>query len=100
LDAAGYTDTIKTDNDVNGGAVREGMWRYSDYVIRSLNADRPHDRLLLEQLAGDQLFAWSKDTVFTSEQKELLTATGFLRTAVDGTFNEERNRPLERYQVL
>jgi hypothetical protein len=100
LDAAGYADTIKTDNDVNGGATREGMWRYRDYVVRALNADKPRDRMLLEQLAGDQLFTWSKDNAFTPEQKELLIATGFLRTCVDGTNNYERNRPLERFQVL
>ena len=117
LDAAGYADTIGTDNDVNGGKVRVGMWRYRDYVVRSLNADLPFDRFLLEQLAGDQLFAWRRDKCgqntdreknpdqfqpvpLTAEQKEWLVATGFLRTAVDGTNNYERNRPLERHQVL
>ena len=68
LDAAGYADTIKTDNDVNGGATREGMWRYRDYIVRALNADRPHDRMLLEQLAGDRLHL-VKDTTFTAEEK-------------------------------
>ncbi len=117
LDAAGYADTIGTDNDVNGGKVRVGMWRYRDYVVRSLNADQPFDRFLLEQLAGDQRFAWRRDKCgqntdreknpdqfqpvpLTAEQKEWLIATGFLRTAVDGTNNYERNRPLERHQVL
>ena len=117
LDAAGYADTIGTDNDVNGGKTREGMWRYRDYVVRSLNADKPFDRFLLEQLAGDHLFEWDRtkcgqntDRVknpdpfqpkpLTAEQKELLAATGFLRTAVDGTHNYERDRPLERHQVL
>ena len=117
LDAAGYADTIGTDNDVNGGKTREGMWRYRDYVVRSLNADKPFDRFLLEQLAGDHLFEWDRtkcgqntDRVknpdqfqpkaLTAEQKEWLTATGFLRTAVDGTHNYERDRPLERHQVL
>lgn len=32
-----------------------GMWRYRDYVIRSLNDDKPFDRFLTEQLAGDEL---------------------------------------------
>ena len=117
LDAAGYADTIGTDNDVNGGKVREGMWRYRDYVVRSLNADKPFDRFLLEQLAGDLLFEWDRTKCgqntdrernpdqfqpapLTAEQKDLLIATGFLRTAVDGTNNYERNRPLERHQVL
>ncbi|MCE9560930.1 MAG: PSD1 and planctomycete cytochrome C domain-containing protein [Planctomycetes bacterium] len=115
LDAAGYADTIGTDNDVQGGKTREGMWRYRDYVVRSLNADKPFDRFLTEQLAGDQLFTWDSskwgrntdrekgpdpEASFTAEQKELLIATGFLRTAVDGTNNYERDRPLERFQVL
>jgi hypothetical protein len=117
LDAAGYADTIGTDNDVNGGKVREGMWRYRDYVVRSLNSDKSFDRFLLEQLAGDLLFDWDRSKCgqntdrernpdqfqpvpLTAEQKELLIATGFLRTAVDGTNNYERNRPLERHQVL
>jgi hypothetical protein len=32
-----------------------GMWRYRDYVIRSFNEDKPYDRFLSEQLAGDEL---------------------------------------------
>ncbi len=32
-----------------------GMWRYRDYVIRSFNDDKPYDRFLTEQLAGDLL---------------------------------------------
>jgi len=34
---------------------RPGMWRYRDYVIRSFNADKPFDRFLSEQIAGDEL---------------------------------------------
>src|SRR5438093_9769652 len=34
---------------------RAGAWRYRDYVIRSLNSDKPFDRFLLEQIAGDEL---------------------------------------------
>ena len=34
---------------------RPHAWRYRDYVIRSFNADKPYDRFLLEQLAGDEL---------------------------------------------
>ena len=30
-------------------------WRYRDYVIDSLNADKPFDRFLLEQIAGDEI---------------------------------------------
>src|SRR5262245_22568765 len=34
---------------------RAGAWRYRDYVIRSFNSDKPYDRFVLEQLAGDEL---------------------------------------------
>jgi hypothetical protein len=33
---------------------RAGAWRFRDYVIRSLNADLPYDRFVLEQVAGDE----------------------------------------------
>ena len=32
-----------------------GAWRFRDYVIESLNRDKPYDRFLTEQLAGDEL---------------------------------------------
>src|SRR5205814_1335245 len=35
---------------------RPDAWRYRDYVIRSFNADKPYDRFVKEQLAGDELF--------------------------------------------
>src|SRR5207248_5397096 len=35
---------------------RPNAWRYRDYVIQSLNADKPYDRFVQEQLAGDELF--------------------------------------------
>src|SRR3712207_7650704 len=38
-----------------GDVVRPGFWRYRDYVIRAFNADRPYDRFVVEQLAGDEL---------------------------------------------
>ncbi len=34
---------------------RAGAWRFRDYVIGSFNADKPYDRFVLEQLAGDEL---------------------------------------------
>jgi len=41
---------------------RPGMWRYRDYVIKSLNDDKPYDRFILEQLAGDEIEAKNQDT--------------------------------------
>ncbi|QJW95872.1 PSD1 and planctomycete cytochrome C domain-containing protein [Frigoriglobus tundricola] len=81
LDAAGYADS---DGDGSTDTVRPFAWRYRDYVIRALNADKPLDRFVIEQLAGDELVPrpWAN---LNTEQVELLAATGFLRTAPDGT---------------
>ncbi|MCH2211534.1 MAG: DUF1549 and DUF1553 domain-containing protein [Fuerstiella sp.] len=49
LDLVRYADT-------RGGAIdypRPHIWRYRDYVIRAFNQDRPYDRFIREQLAGD-----------------------------------------------
>ena len=81
LDSAGYADS---DGDGSTDTVRPYAWRYRDYVIRAMNADKPLDRFVLEQIAGDELVArpWSN---LKPEQIDLLAATGFLRTAPDGT---------------
>ena len=100
LDAAGYADSIGGDNDPGQVFPREGMWRYRDYVVRSLNDDKPFDRFLAEQLAGDEMDDWRSAPALTAEMREHLIATGFLRTSVDHTFEQELNRPFERYQVL
>src|SRR5207237_6210264 len=52
---------------------KPNAWRYRDYVIRSLNEDKPYDRLVKEQLAGDELEAVTDDA---------LTATAFYRLGV------------------
>ena len=81
LDVAGYADSEGyTTSDAN----REWAWKYRDWVIRALNADKPFDQFLTEQLAGDEL-AGVRNGDLTSQQIELLTATGFLRMAADGT---------------
>src|SRR5262249_2830602 len=80
LDAAGYADS---EGDGPQDTPRPFAYKYRDYVIRALNADKPFDRFLIEQFAGDELVPrpWSN---LTPEQAELLAATGFLRTAPDG----------------
>ncbi len=40
---------------------RPGAWRFRDYVIESFNADKPFDRFVLEQVAGDELAAGEAD---------------------------------------
>jgi cytochrome c553 len=100
LDAAGYVDVIGTDNDATIIELREGIWKYRDYVVRAFNSDLPYDRFLLEQLAGDELVDWRNATAFTPEIRELLVATGFLRQAADVTYAPELNTADIRYQVL
>ena len=81
LDPAGYADSDGyTEND------RERRWayRYRDYVIRSLNQDKPFDDFIVEQLAGDELVAQPFQNL-GQDDIERLTATGFLRMAPDGT---------------
>jgi hypothetical protein len=52
------------------------MWRYRDYVVRSFNHDKPFDRFVREQLAGDELAGTEPAT---AEDVDVLIATGFLR---------------------
>lgn len=81
LDVAGYADSDGyTEND----HVRQWAYRYRDYVIRSLNDDKPYDQFVLEQLAGDELLTPPFKSL-TGDDADRLTATGFLRTAPDGT---------------
>ncbi len=95
LDAAGYADS---DGVTLADAERPWAWQYRDYVIRSFNADKPLDRFIVEQLAGDEL-AGPQQGDWTDSQIECLTATGFLRMAADGTGSgdnspESRNRTI------
>ena len=100
LDAAGYTDTAGQDNDIPTANVFEGMWRYRDYVVQSLNDDKPYDRFVTEQLAGDELVDWRNAESYTPEIIESLTATGYLRTAFDRTDPDITNLFKERHDVL
>jgi mono/diheme cytochrome c family protein len=66
LDVARYADSSGFANDYDRG----NAWRYRDYVVRSFNADKPYDRFVKEQIAGDEI---------DSADPELLIAVGFLR---------------------
>lgn len=65
LDIAHYADTHGFERDQR----RDNAWRYRDYVIDSFNEDKPYDRFLQEQIAGDVL--WPDDP-------QAVIATGFL----------------------
>ena len=70
LDVARYADSNGLDENVAHG----NAWRYRDYVVRSLNADKPYDQFLVEQLAGDLL----PPTDDIGLRHDRLIATGFL----------------------
>ncbi len=100
LDVVGYADTVGFDTDANNLILSAGKWKYRDYVIAAFNADKPYDRFLTEQLAGDELVDWRHAAHFTPEIRDDLIATGYLRTARDQTHEPESNIPLNYYGVL
>ena len=64
-------------------AYRPNVWPYRDYVVRSLNNDKPYDQFVREQIAGDELlYATGKTVPQTADDLDLLTATGFLRHTI------------------
>ncbi len=81
LDVAGYADSEGYDEK---DAERKWAWRYRDYVIRSINADKPFDLFIQEQLAGDEMVR-PPYTNLAPDAIEKLVATGFLRMGPDGT---------------
>jgi hypothetical protein len=85
LDLARYaeSDGFKADD------TRPHIWRYRDYVIKSFNADKPYDRFIKEQIAGDEL--WPDDP-------DALVATGFNRHYPD-EYNA-RNLMQRRQEIL
>jgi hypothetical protein len=97
LDVAGYADSEGAQNE---DRVRPSMWRYRDYVVRAFNADKPYDRFLHEQIAGDELADYEHAPVVTDEIYDNLVATGFLRTAPDRTFANITNFVPDRLEVI
>ena len=100
LDVVGYVDTVGFDVDADNIITSENKWLYRDYVIHSFNDDNPYDRFLHEQLAGDELVDWRNAPKFTPEIRELLVATGFLRTAQDFTHEDVGNIPQNHFGIL
>ena len=66
LDVVRYSDTDGFEYDTH----RVSSWRYRDYVIRAFNNDKPYDRFVAEQLAGDEI---------GPKEDETLIAAGFNR---------------------
>ena len=80
LDLVHFAETNSYERD----GVKPNAWRYRDYVIASLNADKPYDQFVLEQLAGDEL---------PNRTPGKLIATGYYRL---GIWDDE---PVDRDQA-
>jgi hypothetical protein len=72
LDVARYADS----NGFKADETRPNIWRYRDYVIDAFNSDKPYDRFIKEQIAGDELYPGDPDA---------LVAMGFNRNWIDET---------------
>src|SRR5262249_46894775 len=68
---------------------RPHIWRYRDYVIQSFNEDKPYDRFVQEQIAGDELWP---------DRPEARIATGFNRHYPDES--NARNLMQRRQEIL
>jgi uncharacterized protein DUF1553/uncharacterized protein DUF1549/cytochrome c len=86
LDVVRYADSSGFEHDKD----LANAWRYRDYVINAFNQDKPFDRFILEQLAGDELEARDFDS---------LTATSYYRIGPRVRFREKDN-PYYRYEYL
>lgn len=86
LDVVRYADSGGYEQDFSYA----NAWRYRDYVIRAFNEDKPYDRFIREQIAGDELDDASYDA---------LIATGFHRVGATVGFREKDN-PQYRYTYL
>jgi hypothetical protein len=85
LDVARYADTNGYERD----GAKPSAWRYRDYVIDAFNQDKPYNRFLTEQLAGDEVDGTDSETQI---------ATTFLRL---GTWDDEPAEPtVDRYDQL
>src|SRR5262249_25892242 len=71
LDVVRYAES----NGYEGDSDRPSAWRYRDYVVRSFNTNKPFNRFLTEQLAGDELAA----SMDVRASADLWVATGMHR---------------------
>ncbi len=76
LDLVRYAESNGYERD----GAKPNAWRYRDYVIESFNSDRPYDRFIREQLAGDEIADEQlADVAGSKEWREAIVATGFYR---------------------
>ncbi len=86
LDVTRYADSSGYEHDRDIA----NAWRFRDYVIKAFNQDKPYNRFVLEQIAGDEL----EDRDYDS-----LIATSYYRIGPRVRFREKDN-PYYRYEYL
>jgi hypothetical protein len=89
LDVARYAESTGKERNL----LYSEAWRYRDYVIASFNANKPYDRFVREQIAGDLLLAANDQ-----QRLEHAVATGFL--AIGTKSLNERNRLQFKLDVI
>jgi hypothetical protein len=87
LDTVRYADT----NGFEADKDRPHAWRYRDYVIGAFNKDKPFDRFIQEQIAGDEMFPGNT---------EALIATGYLRSGSEHVVGGNVDPAETRQEVL
>ncbi len=80
MDLVRYADT----NGYQVDGVKPLPWKYRDWVIGALNSDRPYDRFVTEQLAGDEIAGATTESIL---------ATGFHRV---GPWDAERRASVQK----
>ena len=102
LDVVRYADSAGFEGDL----YYPNAWRYRDYVIKSFNEDKPYDRFVQEQIAGDELWPNTLELGgfydLTPDQLEHLEARIGTTLYTFGPESQEShlNVPLLRYQRL
>ena len=97
MDAAHFAETHGHDQD----RIRENAWPYRDYLIAAFNSDKPYDRFVQEQIAGDVLFP---------DDPQATVALGFLaagpwdestlRDIREDTIDRQMGRYLDRDDIV
>lgn len=87
LDLVRYADSGGFEYDSD----RHSAWRYRDYVIGAFNSDKPYDRFIQEQIAGDEI---------APDSPEAQIATGFLRHGPDHNVKNEMTRMDELDDII
>lgn len=79
LDLVRYADSggFEFDRD------RPNAWRYRDYVVQAFQQDKPYNRFIEEQLAGDEI---------APSSVEARVATGYLRQGLENNLKNEQTR--------